>query len=412
MTELWLGLGLLILPLAFVLLWPALRGAGRQRTVAESKRAALANLYREQRAELQAARDSGALDEQQFAELEAEMARNLLAAEESLKSGAAARGGRGLVIGLAVLLPLVGLGVYLSSDHIGDLKLYRQVVASHQGKTTPEDEAQITRELQARAQTHPDDLTSRYVLAQRLLVTGDLQGAVEAYRYVVARSPEAAGVKAELAQALFFANGSQVSAEVNQLVDEVLEIQPDNGTALGLAGIAAFDRKDYRAARNSWQRALNLLPRGSAAAEALAAGVARADKALADAGEPVAQTVAEQKAPAADGPSIRLRVMLGEGVEAKPDTPVFIYARGADSPMPLAIVRLRADQLPADVVLDESRAMMPSRSIAGVDSVELVARLAVHGNARPAPGDWQGAIESLSRSAWSEPQSITIDTEL
>ncbi|WP_250463921.1 c-type cytochrome biogenesis protein CcmI [Microbulbifer litoralis] len=419
MIELWIGLALLMLPLAFVLLWPALRGAGADRAhSAASKRETLANLYREQQAELKAARESGALDDNQFAELEAEMARHLLAAEASIDTAAPARRGRGALLALALLLPLAAVGLYIGSGHYSGLTLYRDIAASQQGATDAATEARITRELQKHAQGHPDDLTSRYVLAQRLMVTGDMQGAVEAYRYVVAREPQAAGVKAELAQALFFARGSKMDGEISGLVDEVLEAQPDNGTALGLAGIAAFERGDHRAARDHWQRALDQLSPGSAAAEALAAGVARAEKALADAGEPVAPAVVKnEQAPAragadAAGPAIRVQVKLADGVDAKPDTPVFIYARGTASPMPLAIVRLRADQLPAEVLLDESRAMMPSQSIAGVDEVQLVARLAVHGDARPAPGDWQGDIESLPKAQWAKPQTITIDREL
>jgi len=409
MTELWLGLALLVLPLAAVILWPALRGAGGKR--AGGKGAALATLYREQRAELQAALQSGSIDKQQFAQLEAEMARNLLSAGDGGEAGAPrVRGGRGLLFGLALALPLAAVGLYVGSGHSGDLALYRDILASQQGASDSETEARITRLLQERAISRPDDLTSRYVLAQRLMVGGDLAGAVESYRYIVRREPQAAGVKAELAQALFFASGSKITDEVRQLVAEVLEIQPDNGTALGLAGIAAFDRKDYRAARNHWQAALDQLSPDSAAAQALAAGVARAEMALADSGEVVPAAVAESETPA--GPSIRVRVNLAEGIDAEPSTPVFIYARGADSPMPLAIVRLTAGQLPAEVVLDESRAMMPGRSIAKVDSVQLVARLAVRGDARPAPGDWQGEIESLARAEWGEAQAITIDREL
>ncbi|MFD1584106.1 c-type cytochrome biogenesis protein CcmI, partial [Microbulbifer halophilus] len=89
MTELWMGLALLILTLVFVLLWPTLRGAGADSAAtAGSKRDVLANLYREQQSELKAARESGALDDSQYAELEAEMARNLLAAEASGETAA------------------------------------------------------------------------------------------------------------------------------------------------------------------------------------------------------------------------------------------------------------------------------------------------------------------------------------
>lgn len=412
MTELWMGLALLILPLAFVLLWPALRGAGTDSAAtAGSKRDVLANLYREQQAELKAARESGALDDSQYAELEAEMARNLLAAEASGETAAPARRGRGLLLTVALLLPLAALGLYFGSGHYDDLALYRDIVASRQGATDAAAEARITRALRKHSESNPEDLTSRYALAQRLMVSGDLQGAVDAYRYVVEREPEAAGVRAELAQAMFFARGSKMDAEISGLVDRVLQAQPDNGTALGLAGIAAFEGGEHRAARDYWQRALDQLSPGSAAAQALEAGVARAEKALADAGESVEPAVAKSEQQAA-GPAITVRVALADGVDAEPDTPVFIYARGTDGPMPLAIVRLSADQLPAEVVLDESRAMMPNRSIAGVDEVQLVARLAVHGDARPAPGDWQGDIESLPKSEWDQPQRIAIDRKL
>ncbi len=418
MTELWLGVAALVLLLVFVLLWPALRGAGAHRRVqaeAGRQRAALATLYREQRAELEASRASGAIDEDQFAQLEAEMARNLLAAEQSA-AGESRQGGRGLLLGLAVVLPLAALALYLDRGHVGDLELYRDILASQQGETDRAAEERITRQLQERAESHPDDLTSRYVLAQRLMVRGDLDGAVAAYRYIVEQQPEAAGVKAELAQALFFQQGSRVTGEVRRLVGEALEVQPDNGTALGLAGIAAFEEQKFQVARALWQRALNQLAPGSAAAQALAAGVARAEQALAERGEAVdSEAVAEARAPDAgegDGPAIRINVSLAEAVKAPAGTPVFIYARGSDSPMPLAIVRLSAGQLPAEVVLDESRAMMPGRSLAGVDRVQLVARLAINGDARPAPGDWQGSIESLPQADWDQPVSITIDRQL
>ena len=413
MTELWLGLGLLVLLLAFVVLWPALRGAGRERLRSNednTKRAALASLYREQQAELQAARASGALDEQQFAQLESELARNLLAAETSSASRGASTGGRGLLVALALVLPLLALGLYGYSGHHAALSLHQDIVASQSGAGDPAAEARITAALKQHAQAHPDDLTSRYVLAQRLLAGGDLAGAVASYRYVVEREPQAAGVKAELAQALFFAKGSKINDEVRALVQESLALDPDNGTALGLAGIAAFEGGDYSTARSQWQRALRQLPPGSAAAQALAAGVARAEQALA--GSDVVEPKAVADTAGSAGPSIRVSVSLGEGISAAPDTPVFIYARGADSPMPLAIVRLRADQLPAEVVLDESRAMMPNRSIAAVDSVQLVARLAIHGDARPAPGDWQGSVDALGKTEWDQPVSITIDREL
>ncbi|WP_444888585.1 c-type cytochrome biogenesis protein CcmI [Microbulbifer sp. VAAC004] len=417
MTDIWFGLAILLLLLAFIFLLPGLRGAGARRSGGD-KREALAQLYRERTRELRAAVQSGAMDERQFAQLEAEMARELLSAKEEVNAVTPSSKGSGLLIGLAVLVPAIAVGAYVFSERPQEVSLYREMLASQQGQTDSSAEERITQQLKQRAETHPEDLSSRFVLAQRLLVTGDIAGAVEAYRYVLAREPEAVMVKAELAQALFFAGGSKITDEIRTLVDQVLEAQPSNGTALGLAGIAAYEDKDYRKARDHWQGALAQLAPGSAAAEALAAGVARAEKALGEDGKDgaveIVQAAVEENA-GVEGEAaaeIRVQVSLGDQVKADPSTPVFIYARSTDSPMPLAIVRLTAGQLPAEVVLDESRAMMPGRSISTVDTVQLVARLALRGDARPAAGDWQGSIKTLPKSSWSESQSIVIDREL
>ncbi|WKD50981.1 c-type cytochrome biogenesis protein CcmI [Microbulbifer spongiae] len=408
MTDIWFGLAILLLLLALVFLLPAIRSTRTGRSD-DSKRTAMIELYRARTSELQDALDRGAMDAKQVAQLETEMARELLAVRSGAPAAAPSRRGAGVLIGLALLVPIMAVGIYVWSERPGEVAFYREIVASYQGRADTASEARITSQLKAWVQKHPEDLRSRYVLAQRLLLAGDIAGAVSAYRFVVEREPQAASVKADLAQALFFAGGSRMSKEIRLLVKQVLESQPANGTALGLAGIAAYEDRDYRRAREYWQRALQQLERGSAAAEALAAGVARAEQALAD--NPKA-TMAPASSQAPGGPAIRVQVSLSGEIAADSATPVYIYARSADSPMPLAIVRLNAGQLPVEVVLDESRAMMPGRSIATVDSVQLVARLALNGDARPLAGDWQGTIESLSRENWGKTQSITIDRKL
>ncbi|MFS1526175.1 c-type cytochrome biogenesis protein CcmI [Microbulbifer sp. 2304DJ12-6] len=407
MIDIWFGLTILLLLLALVFLLPAMRTARGGSD--DSKRTAIIELYRARTSELHDALDREAMGEKQVAQLEAEMARELLAAGSGAPAAGPSRRGAGLLIGLALLVPLMAAGAYVWSERPGEVAFYREVVASHQGGGDAATVARITRQLKDWVQKHPEDLRSRYVLAQRLLVAGDIAGAVSAYRFVVEREPQAASVKAELAQALFFAGGSKITEEIRLLVKQVLESQPTDGTALGLAGIAAYEDKDYRQARDHWQSALQQLEHGSAAAEALAAGVARAEQALAEHSKTALEPASSV---ALGGAAIRVQVSLSGEIAADSATPVYIYARSTDSPLPLAIVRLSAGQLPVEVVLDESRAMMPGRSIASVDSVQLVARLALHGDARPVAGDWQGTIESLSRENWGKAQSITIDREL
>ena len=426
MIELWLMLGLLLLPLAACIGWPLLRRRPRQESAAgavdgEVTEAAQAALFREHESELKASLASGAITESEFTRLRAEMARKFIAEERGgYRLSGINRGGRGLLFVLAVAVPFVAVGLYSSWGSHKELALYRDIASSHSGATDMVAEARITQRLQERVRTHPEDLSSRYVLAQRLLVSNDIAGAVGQYRHIVTLQPQASHIRAELAQALFFAGGSRMTDEVTEQVRLVLEADPHNATALGLAGIAAFEREEFRAARDYWRQALAQAAPGTNAAQALAAGVARAEQALAQAGEggkevESASVVAETPE-AADGEasedSIRVRVSLAPEVTVAPETPVFIYARSAQSPMPLAIARLTAADLPVEVVLDESRAMMPGRSIKTVDEVQLVARVAVNGNARPAAGDWQGDVVTLKRGDWGQPVAITIDTRL
>ncbi|MBY6212116.1 c-type cytochrome biogenesis protein CcmI [Microbulbifer agarilyticus] len=428
MIDLWMMLALLLLPLALVIAWP-LVGKRRKARRVEAKTdgpegASQAALYREHLAEIEQSCADGAIDEAQYASLKTELARKLLAEEQGGSYQLAQRrdGGRGLLFALAFAVPFTAVGLYFYWGAHDDVALHRDIVASQSGTSDMVVEARITQQLRKHVESNPDDLNSRYMLAQRLLVSNDIQGALAQYRYIVAKQPEAVNIRAEMAQALFFANGSKITAEVAREVEQVLATQPNNTTALGLAGIAAFEREDYAAAKSHWQRALNQLTPGSNAAQALTAGVQRAEAALAKAGgEAVAEStsVASESAekggsevPSADENSIAVTVSLGDAVKYSPSTPVFVYARTAESPMPLAIVRLTAADLPARVVLDESRAMMPGRSLKTVDQVQVVARLAVGGNARPAPGDWQGEVKTLAKEDWSKPLSIVIDQQI
>jgi cytochrome c-type biogenesis protein CcmH len=72
---------------------------------------------------------------------------------------------------------------------------------------------------------------------------------------------------------------------------------------------------------------------------------------------------------------------------------VFVIARapGGSGP-PLAVKRFAASDLPANFRLDESDAMMPSRSLAGASEVEIVARLSASGDAIRQPGDLESAV--------------------
>ena len=112
---------------------------------------------------------------------------------------------------------------------------------------------------------------------------------------------------------------------------------------------------------------------------------------------PAAGKVVEagDNAPAA----LRLRLSLAPGLTAAPDATVFVFARTPGTPMPLAVDRFLASELPREVVLDEGSAMIPGQGLRSVPALEVVARVTASGGVRAQPGDLEGRLGPLGTEA-------------
>jgi len=76
--------------------------------------------------------------------------------------------------------------------------------------------------------------------------------AAQAFKQASAAHPDDAALLADYAYALAMANHRNLQGEPLQLLERALRADPRQPKALGLAGTAAFDRKDYPAAIRYW----------------------------------------------------------------------------------------------------------------------------------------------------------------
>ena len=106
-------------------------------------------------------------------------------------------------------------------------------------------------------------------------------------------------------------------------------------------------------------------------------------------------------------------VRLAPGLAGKvaPGDTVFIFARAAEGPrVPLAVLRKRGSDLPAEFTLDDSMAMAPQMKLSAFPRVIIGARVSKSANATASPGDLQGLSAPVKVGAKSV--SVVIDTEL
>ena len=99
---------------------------------------------------------------------------------------------------------------------------------------------------------------------------------------------------------------------------------------------------------------------------------------------------------ATQGPGLRVKVSLDPDfaarVRLRGDAVVFVSARPVGGPpMPVAAERHTIQELPLDIVLDDSDSLMPTRKLSELDEVEISARLSAGGTADRQEGDIESA---------------------
>ena len=394
MIEFWLCAGLLLLAALAFLLLPVVRGRKAQ---AEEDRTALnVSLYQERLQELQSQHAAGALDAQQLQAGRDEAARELLADTEGAQGQPRQRVlGSKVPLTAALLMPLLAYGLYLHWGAIDDVERARTF--AEQPKTIEE----MTARLEAQVKSEPDSGEAWYFLGRTYMAqerAGDAAAAFERAVNLSERAPELLG---QWAQALYFAGERQWSEQLQALTDEALRADPAEVTSLGLLGIAAYEEQRFQQAIDYWQQLVAALPPQDPSRAAIQGGIEQARKRL----NP--QTA---DAAAASAQTLTVTVALADELKDKvqPGDAVFVFARAVSGPpMPLAVKRLTVADLPAEVSLSDSDAMMPQLKISGFEQVQLLARISRSGNATA--GEWVGSSAPLASST-NEPQHLTIDT--
>jgi cytochrome c-type biogenesis protein CcmH len=379
MTAFWIAGAVLAVVALLAVVLPLARKRGG---AGVSQRDANLAIYRDQLRELDADLAAGTLAKADYERSRGELEARLLH-DVAPEAPQPAKAGKTFPVLTAIAIPVVAAGIYFAVGSPGAL------VAPAEHLDT------MVQKLEAHLREKPGDLDGWKLLGRSHAVLGRFPQAVEAYARAATLAPRDAQLLADFADVLGMASGQSLRGEPEKLVLRALELDPKNVKALALAGTAAFDRRDFRAAAGYWGRMLPLVDPASEDARVIRENIEEAGK----------------LAGAARGLQGRIELAARLRDRVRPQDTLFVFARAEKGPpMPLAAMKFRAGDLPLEFAFDDSMAMVPDMALSKFPRVVVTARVARGGQAAPQPGDLQGSSRAVANDA--QGVRVVIDTVL
>ena len=247
-------------------------------------------------------------------------------------------------------------------------------------------------DIARRLERNPDDAENWVRMAMAYKELQEYSSAEHAFRRALFIDEGNPFIQVELAETLLFDSGRpSLPPPALELLDEALETDPQQQKAVWLLGLNAFQKGDYDEAVARFERLDDMLPEGNVR------NTVRnyLQQARQRRGDPAATTSANGTV---DDPQLTVSLVLDESLaeHISGGEAVFVIVRSADGTRaPLAVHRLTAGELPAEVTFDHNDTMMGGAGIGDVEAIRITARISHAGVAEAQSGDFEGLSEEV-----------------
>jgi len=400
----------LVIVIAFILLilvvvWAHFINQNRQQMVVDNSFRDQTNvrLYHEHKAEIEKDFQQGSLDDESYQYLIAELEQSLLQDIEDntneANAVAAVVAKPSLIWPMTLSLFLIGFSGYFYAQH-GAFDLVANTPkadATQQTQATDSQQQAIAniKQLQMLTEKEPENSKAWYSLGQALVGVGEFNGALIAFDQVIKIDGEHADLYGAKAQASYYQNKQKITPQVQQFIDKALTLDAKDPSTNILLGMDLFINKHYQQAISRWQMVIDD-NRPNVNINALKGAITEAKNRLALSGGVTSQDTTM-------GPQLSLTVSVNNEILAElekgEDKIVFIYATATQgSRMPLAAMKVKASDLPLDVVLNDASAMTPQAKLSDVEQVNLYAIISADGGVGIKPGDFKAELKNINVS--------------
>ncbi len=394
----------------------------------ELRKSANIALFQERSDEFEAELSAGNIDQQQFDSLLSELQQNLLTdvqADESSQGAANAgkpdrrkkskaamsedssrkRFGKSFIVPLAMvlLIPLLAYPLYNQWGYIDDVQVMDLFQATVDNEGDPEEAQRLIVSIGQYAQDNPDMPWPFYFLGENFAALGLFEEAQISYTRaaeLLEPTAEKALVLGRVATFMYVNSDFQITPEVQLVIDEAQEINPNEISLLQLLAADAEQRQDWEVAISNWRLLIQASP-NSEMAQDLRLRISVAQRQLAsESGE-------------LEGPVLEVQVSLAEGLELDPGLRVFVAARNAEREgmPPLAAMDTTVSELPTTIQLDNLSAVGPF-NLSSADSVYVSALVSFAGIATPSSGDYRVLSDSFEHNGESVSVELIISEQI
>jgi len=269
---------------------------------------------------------------------------------------------------------------------------------------------EMVEKLATKMKDNPDNAEGWFMLGRSYMSLKKYKEAVDALEKTNQLVPNNPVIMLQYADALTMLRGGQIRGKPFELIKRAVEIKPDDPTGLWLLGMGYEEQGEYQKAISYWNLLLPLLKDERSTSEVKNLIRQAKSKAGINLSETTPAEVAKTNKQSA-AVSLKVKVELDQKMNSQvsANDTVFIFAKAVSGPpMPLAVVRKQVKDLPLQVTLDDSMAMVPDMKLSSFDKVQLIARVSKSGKPLLQAGDLYSK-EKIIKLPFNDVITVKID---
>lgn len=302
--------------------------------------------------------------------------------EQVLPNGGTFAGGRRGVLLLIAVVVSAPILLYFNLGAIEDVRIAEALEGMQDA--SPAEVQRLLSDIEERSAAKPGNVEYLSLLGEYYTAQNAHVRALEIYEQLLLEFPESAELLARAAQAEYLKGERQLTDRARRRAEAALAINPEQRSALGTLGMAAFEAGQYAQALQYWDQLLAFEAPGTPGYQMLTTIIAEARTrgGLAD-----APAVSSIEAEPSLSVGVTVTVAMPEGVTALGT--VFVIARpsGGAQRMPTAAVRRSASELPFSVRLDDTSSMA-GQKISALSLIDVEVQLSETGQPGRANASW------------------------